>query len=116
VIDDVDGLLAALTPAQRRAIADDVRAADRAARRRRRELREVETMDYAAMLRRLVRRYGERLTDADYPDLADAIEVAQELDAAIRAGVQAQADRDSWAQVALGLRMTRQGAWRRFAR
>jgi hypothetical protein len=99
-----------------RGVVAAVRPADWEARRRRRELRETETMDYAAFLRRVVRRYGERLADADYPDLSDAIEVREELDAAIRAGVQAQADRGSWASVALGLGMTRQGAWQRYGR
>lgn len=78
--------------------------------------RETETMDYAAMMLRLARAYGRRLADADYPDLADAIAVRDELDAAIRAGVRAQADRTSWAQVALGLGISRQGAWQRYAR
>lgn len=73
-------------------------------------------MDYAAFLRRVVRRYAERLADADYPDLADAIEVRNELDDAIRAGVRAQADRSSWASVAVGLGVTRQGAWQRYGR
>lgn len=93
-----------------------VREADRAARRRRRELRQVETMDYAAFARRVVRAYGERLAEADYPDLTDALEVLEQFEQAIAAGMRAQAERGSWAQVALGLGMTRQGAYQRFAR
>lgn len=72
-------------------------------------------MDYAAMMGRLVARYGQRLAEADYPDLADAIEIRDQLDDAIRAGVRAQAERTSWAQVAIGLGVTRQGAWRRWS-
>lgn len=78
--------------------------------------RYVETPDYARMLVRLVRRYGVRLADADYPDLADAIAIREELDAAIRDGIRAQAARTSWAMVAHGLGVSRQGAWQRWGR
>lgn len=78
--------------------------------------RYVETPDYAALLGRLVRRYAVRLADADYPDLADAIALRDQLDEAIRAGVRAQAERTSWAQVSAGLGVTRQGAWQRYGR
>lgn len=95
---------------------EDVLAADRERRRRRRELRDVETMDYAKMVRRVVRRYGERLSEADYPDLADAIVILEELREAVAVGCRAQAARGSWSSVAVGLGITRQGAWQRFGR
>lgn len=101
-----------------RAFRDEVLAADRDRRRELRERRrhDLETMDYARFARRVVQRYGERLAEADYPDLADALEVLEDLEQAVAVGVRAQADRGSWATVALGLGITRQGAWQRFGR
>lgn len=99
-----------------RADVELVRDQERERRRRRRELRDVETMDYAKFVRRVVRRYGERLSEADYPDLADAIVILEELREAVAVGCRAQAERTSWASVATGLGVTRQGAWQRFGR
>lgn len=101
---------------EEREFREEVLAADRDRRRVARERRDVETMDYAAFTRRVVRRYGERLAEADYPDLADALAVLADLELAIGDGVRAQAARGSWASVALGLGITRQGAWQRFGR
>ena len=74
----------------------------------------METPEYADMMARLVRRYGVRVGDADYVDLARMIEIRDEFDQAIRAAVRAQAARTSWATVALGLGVTRQAAFMRF--
>lgn len=78
----------------------------------------VETMDYAAMMRRMVRTYGERVADGDPEDLADMLGVAKALDAAIAAAVRSmREDRGlSWAEVARGAGTTRQAAQQRWGR
>lgn len=82
-----------------------------------RERREIDTQDYHAFCRRIVRAYGRRLAapEANEMDLADAVALRRELDAAITAGARAQAARTSWAAVAQGLGVARQVAWRKYA-
>lgn len=74
----------------------------------------IETPEYAAMLKRMIRAYAVRVADADYVDLADMLEVKAELDEAIRAAVREQASRTSWATVAQGLGVTREAAFQRY--
>lgn len=80
--------------------------------------RYVDTQEYHAFCRRIVRAYGRRLAaeEANELDLADAVALRRELDAAIKAGARAQAERTSWAEVAKGLGTTRQAAWQRYGR
>lgn len=78
----------------------------------------VETTEYAAMLRRMVRSYGRRLAEADPGDLAAALELARELEDTIgRAVARMRAESGfSWAELAAELGCTRQAAQQRFAR
>lgn len=78
--------------------------------------RYVDTQDFHRFCRRIVRAYGRRLAadEANELDLADAVELLHELDAAIKAGARAQASRTSWAEVAKGLGTSRQNVWRKY--
>lgn len=78
----------------------------------------VETPEYAAMLRRMIRAYARRVADADDVDLAQMLQVRAELDDAIAAAVAGQRERHgrSWAEVARGLGVTRQAAQMRYGR
>lgn len=75
----------------------------------------IETPEYGAMMRRMVRAYGRRVADADAEDLADLVALRADLEAAITTAVRAQAERTSWAAVARGLSVTREAAWKRYA-
>ena len=74
----------------------------------------VETPEYAAMLKRMIRSYGKRVAEEDYVDLADMLEVRAELEAAIAHAVREQQARTSWSTVALGLGVTREAAFQRY--
>jgi hypothetical protein len=77
----------------------------------------VETMDYLAMVRRLLRAAGRRVGDADEVELAELVALRAELEQAIASAVDAQHERGvSWRGIAAGLGMTRQSAHERYAR
>lgn len=78
----------------------------------------VETPEYAAMLRRMIRAYGRRVADADDVDLAEMVELRDLLETAIAEAVAGQRERHgrSWADVARGLGVTRQAAQMRYGR
>lgn len=78
----------------------------------------VETPEYAAMLRRMIRAYGRRVGDADDVDLADMLTIRAAVDAAIAEAVTGQRERygRSWADIARGLGVTRQAAQMRYGR
>lgn len=76
----------------------------------------VETPEYAAMVRRIVRAYGRRVADADPEDLAELIALHAVVDQAIHQAVHGQRERGaSWGAIALGLGTSRQAAWDRFS-
>ena len=77
-----------------------------------------ETPEYAAMLSRMVRAYGRRLADSDPSDLADAVRIMAELDAAIAQAVDGLRATHgfSWADIAAELGITRQAAQQRYGR
>lgn len=76
----------------------------------------VETTEYGAMVRRMIRAYGRRVADADEIDLADLVKLRDETDAAIAAAVQGQRTKygRSWAYIAQGLSVSRQAAQQRY--
>lgn len=77
----------------------------------------IETPEYAAMLKRMIRAYGRRVADADDIDLADMLEVQAVLEQAIADAVNGQREHGrSWSDVARGLGVTRQAAQMRFGR
>ena len=76
----------------------------------------VETVDFLAMVKRLIRRAGERVADADEPELAELVALRAELDRAIDAAAKGQHSIGrSWAEVARGLGTSRQAAHARYA-
>lgn len=80
--------------------------------------RERETGEYAGMLRRMIRAYGRRVADADEVDLAEMVQLRDEVEAAIAAAVRGQRENHgaSWADVARGLGTTRQAAQMRYGK
>jgi hypothetical protein len=76
----------------------------------------VETPDYAAMLRRMVRAYGRRVAQESPEDLAEMLSVVDELERALRAAVAGQREAGfSWAEIGRGLGVTKQTAFARFS-
>ena len=75
----------------------------------------VETPEYLAMMRRMIRAAGRRVAGADPEDLAQLVELRDALDAAIADAVAGQREMgSSWADIARGLGCTRQSAHERF--
>ena len=77
----------------------------------------MEATEFAGMMRRLIRSYGQRVGEADYVDLADLVAVQAELDKALVEAVRAMRERPNpvpWSTIALGLGTTRQAAQQRF--
>lgn len=101
------GVRVALTPAR-----------PRAQRRRKRSRRPIEATDYAAMMRRLIRAYGQRIADADMEDLTDMLALRDEFDAAIAFAVREARTRWgwSWADIGRAAGTTRSSAHERWGR
>lgn len=78
----------------------------------------VETMDYAAMMRRMLRAWGRRVVDADPEDLAELLHFQRQLDTEIGTAItRARAERGlSWADVARAAGTSRQAAQQRWGR
>lgn len=75
----------------------------------------VETMDFLAMLSRLIRAAGKRVADADEIELARLMDLRTELDEVIAASVRGQRSIGrSWASVAAATGTTRQAAHKRY--
>jgi hypothetical protein len=79
---------------------------------------QVETTEYAAMMRRMVRAYGRRIVDADVEDLAELVQLRAMLDDVIADAVASSRETwgRSWADIARPLGITRQGAEQRYQR
>lgn len=78
---------------------------------------ERDVLEYAAMMRRMVRAYGRRVADADPEDLADLLALHAAIEEAVTEAVTGQrAAGFSWGQIAHGLGVSRQAAHERFAR
>lgn len=84
--------------------------------RRRARTATVETTEYAAMMRRMVRAYGRRVADCDVEDLAELISLEAILDEAIAHAVTSSRERwgRSWADIARATGTTRQAAQQRW--
>jgi hypothetical protein len=78
----------------------------------------VETPEYGAMVRRMVRAYGKRVGNADDVDLSQMLALREEVEAAIATAVVLQRDNwgRSWAEIGRGLGITRQAAQQRYGR
>lgn len=75
----------------------------------------VETTDYLAMVRRMIRAAGKRVAWCDEDELRELSELTAEVDAALRHAVERQRDRGvSWAGIGGALGITRQSAQQRF--
>lgn len=78
---------------------------------------ERETPEYAGMLKRMTRRYGQRVADADPEDLAEMAEVLETFLDAVQVAVDGQrAAGASWADVGRAFGITRQSAQERFGK
>ena len=77
---------------------------------------EVETPEYIAMLRRMLRAAGRRVGDADPEDLTIFITLRDDLENAIAAAVHSQraVHGRSWADIGRGLGTTREAAFMRY--
>lgn len=77
----------------------------------------MENSEYAQMMRRMVRTYERRLSNADPTDLMDAIEIMREMDAMIgRAVREMKSAGFSWADIATYTGTTRQAAQQRWGK
>lgn len=83
---------------------------------RKRAKRTYETTDYAAFIRRAIRAHGRRVADADVEDLAELLQLREELDAAIALAVTGQTENlgRSWADIARATGTSRQAAFKRW--
>ena len=77
---------------------------------------EVETPEYIAMLRRMLRAAGRRVGDADPEDLSIFVTLRQDLEDAIAAAVHSQraVHGRSWADIGRGLGTSREAAFMRY--
>ncbi|NUW30740.1 hypothetical protein HTZ77_04790 [Nonomuraea sp. SMC257] len=77
--------------------------------------RVVENDQYAAFLQRAIRAYGRRIAAGDVEALADAVDLIDELDAAIAHAVNGlRAQGYSWTDIARPLTISRQAAQQRW--
>ena len=78
--------------------------------------RKVETGDYLAMCRRVIRAAGERCGEADPFDLGELVTLRDSVEVAIAATVAGLRDNGySWAEVGDGLGISKQAAQQRYA-
>lgn len=76
-----------------------------------------ENADYFKMLARMIRAGARRVADADETDLGEFAQLQREFNESMKKAVQGLiAKGHSWAYVARGLGMTRQAAFKRFAK
>src|ERR1700761_4938282 len=81
-----------------------------------RRSRVVENDEYAAFLRRVIRAYSRRVAAGDIEAIACMARLAEDLDQAIKDAVTGLRGQGySWADIALRLGITRQGAQQRWA-
>ncbi|GLW31886.1 hypothetical protein [Actinoplanes regularis] len=91
--------------------------AGRAAKRSKRAKRPVETSDFDAFARRILRAYARRVAAGDVEALASMVTLSTEVDAMVRlavAGLRAKPYSYSWDEIARRLGTTRQAAQQRY--
>jgi hypothetical protein len=92
-----------------------VREALTLSRRPKRPRRSVETLDYVALVRRLVRRAGQRVADSDEHELRALMALQETLDEALQVAVDGQRSIGrSWAYIGDAAGMKRQSAFERW--
>lgn len=75
----------------------------------------IETSEYMAMLRRMIRAAARRVAEGDEPELEEFAALTEVLDQAIADAVAGQREKGrSWSGIAVALGVTRQGAQQRF--
>ena len=75
----------------------------------------VETAEYLEMLKRLIRRAGERCAEADEWELAELLALQTTFDEAVQTAVDGMKARGmSWAYIATATGTTRQAAFQRW--
>ena len=80
-----------------------------------RRSRVVENDEYAAFLRRVIRAYSRRIAEGDIEAIGTMVNLADHLDTAIRQAITGLRKYGySWADIALRLGITRQGAQQRW--
>jgi hypothetical protein len=80
-----------------------------------RRWRVVETDEYAAFVKRVVRAYSRRVASGDIEAITEMAAIAAEMDTAIRDAIMGLRARGySWADIAQRLGITRQGAQQRW--
>jgi hypothetical protein len=85
--------------------------------RRTQSRRYTENTDYAAFVTRILRAHGKRVADGDVAALSELVALSTELDAAITTGITGlRAHGHSWADIAIGLGVTRQAAQQRWGK
>lgn len=78
--------------------------------------REVETPDYVAFAKRIIRAAGKRVATGDEWELAELLSLRDEVEQAIAIAVEGLREQGhSWQYVADGLGITRQSAHQRYA-
>lgn len=78
--------------------------------------REVETLDYVAFAKRIIRGAGYRCASGDDFELGELVSLRDDLESAITYAVRGMHDRGaSWQYIADGLGITRQSAHARYA-
>jgi len=81
-----------------------------------RRRRYVETIDYLAAVRRMMRAAGRRVAEADEQELAELLAIRDEVDAAIERAVAGwRAQGRSWAQIGAAAGMSKQAAFKRWS-
>lgn len=77
----------------------------------------VETPEFLAMVRRMLRAAGRRVAEADEVELADLAGLRDEVDNVIAQAVAGwRADGRSWGTIGAALGLTRQGAQQRYGK
>ncbi|MDR3631594.1 MAG: hypothetical protein P4L42_14840 [Desulfocapsaceae bacterium] len=74
-----------------------------------------ETSEWLKMLSRMIRAAGQRVADADEPELAQLVALRDQFDQAMKIAIQGQNKQGrSWSHIGEVLGVSRQGAYQRY--